>query len=257
MGGKRWTKQEDSLIIKLNKQGMDYAQIVKQLPNRTKSSCNQRGIFLGLKNDNNVNKKFFERDDEEKHYILGYWLADGCISYKSGGYYFNIVSKDKEHLEKMSKIMNIKTPIGVHSKSTFQLNVGNKALVESLISIGGQYRKSRTIKIQDLEFNPKYFNHLLRGYFDGDGGFQWQSYVKNNGEKSLSTIRFTGCSNIINSMYEYIGIKGSIYKDNRKNNCLYLAYSGKEMRFLADYMYKENTISLTRKYKDYLKYRNW
>ncbi len=251
VGGKRWTKQELDLLIKLNKEGKNYIEIANTLNTRTPNACRLQGIDLGLDGENNnAIANFFLRDDEEKHYILGYWLADGCIMKKSGGYYFSIVSNDKSHLEKMSKVMGVKTKIYKNSNNAYELRVGNKKLVQNLINIGGIYRKTKKTTIYDIKFNKKYFYTVLRGLFDGDGGFQYQCYVKANGKRSVSSIKFTGSELMIESIYKYLGY-GTYHQDSRGGDSYYLSFYGNEMRDLLDKMYHNSTIYLDRKYKIY------
>lgn len=251
MSGIKWTYQEDKVVVDANHNGLSYARITELLPNRTLSSIQQRGNKLKLKGCNRANSEFFKRNDEYSHYVLGYWLADGCIMYKTGGWYFSLVSNDYGHLEKIAQIMEVKTKIYYNSNKAFELRVGDKELVNNLMQLGAIYRKTNSIKINDLKFDPLQFNHLLRGYFDGDGGYQFSGYTKLNGRRSIAGIKFTGSENLIKSLYEYIKTKGVLDKDTRKNNCYYLSYYGSKMRQLLNFMYKGANISLERKHKIY------
>lgn len=249
-----WSTEEENKLIELRSKGFTAVEIAEEL-NRKVNSVRGKTYKLDAPLKANVDEDFFSRDDELSHYVLGYWLADGCIMYKSGGYYFSIVSIDKEHLRNISKIMKMDTKLYNNSFGTYEIRVGNKKLVESLISIGGDYRKTFTIELDDIVFNETHFNHLLRGYFDGDGGFQFSNFTKKDGTNSINGIRFTGCSKIVNSFYNYIGIKGSLYKDKRNEDCLSLSYHGDKMRGVLDYMYKDCSISLKRKHDIYLKHK--
>lgn len=218
---------------------------------RKEHSIRNRMKRLGIKSPKNVNENFFLRDDEEKHYILGYWLADGCIMYKSGGYYFSIVSNDLEHLRDIATIMEVKTKLYKNSNDAYEIRVGNKRLVKSLMDIGGTYRKTETMHIDKIHFNKKHFRHLLRGFFDGDGSVSHQRYTKKDGSNSVSGIKFSGAKTMITSLYEFMGSKGTLYPDYRKDNCYYLEYHGDEMRNILKYMYKDSSIKLKRKEKAY------
>lgn len=246
---KRWSKEENSLLIKLNKKGLKYSTISNLLPDRSLIACQLEGQKLGLKSNNNVNKTFFEQNTPEMHYILGYWLADGCIMNKTGGYYFSIVSKDKSHLEIIAKIMSIKNKIYNNSNETYELRIGNKILVKSLISIGGQYRKTKTISFYDIIYNKVYFYDLLRGYFDGDGSIIKSNFIKKNGKQSISGIKFTGAKKIIESLRDILKF-GIIYKDNRFD-AYYLSIYGEKGRSILSKMYNNSKIHLERKYKQY------
>jgi hypothetical protein len=248
MGGKVWLDEEKEVLTKMNGDGVKYNKIADIL-GRTHYSCQQQGKKIGLRGNINVNEDFFNQETEEKYYVLGYWLADGCISNKSGGYYFNLVSIDRQHLENIAKIMDVKTPICKrYDNSAYDLTVGNKKLVESIIGIGGTYRKTKTISLNNIIFDKKYFYTMLRGFFDGDGGYQF--YKNKKGGRNVSSIKFTGSKLMINSIFEYIGY-GKLSKDNRKNECYYLSFCGDKMRELLDNMYRNSSLYLERKYKIY------
>lgn len=247
-----WSELEDNKLIEFRKNGLTAIEIGRKL-NRKTTSIRNRTYKLNAPLAENVDEDFFLRDDEEMHYILGYWLADGCIMYKSGGYYFSIVSIDKEHLQNMARIMKMKTKLYKNSFGAYEIRVGNRKLVESLISIGGDYRKTWTVGLNDLVFNKKHFRHLLRGYFDGDGSFQYSGFTKKDGTISLSSLKFTGSSKLTQSVYDYIGTKASLYKEERHKDCYYLEYYGDEMRELLEYMYDDCNIALKRKHGIYLK----
>lgn len=249
VGGKRWTSKEKTMLRDMNINGFNYVEIANKL-GRTPASCRIMGNKLGLQGDRNIKENFFSLETEEKYYILGYWLADGCIMKKSGGYYFSIVSNDKVHLENIARTMGVKTKIYKNSNSAYELRVGNKKLVQSLINIGGTYKKTKTMTINDIKFDRKYFYTVLRGFFDGDGGFQYQGYIKADGTRSVSSIVFTGSKLMIESIYQYLGY-GTYYQDSRGGDSFYLNFYGDEMRSLLNKMYQNSTIHLERKYKIY------
>lgn len=139
-----------------------------------------------------------------------------------------------------------------YDSDAYDLAIGNKKLVESLINIGGSYRKTKSMTINDIAFDEKYFYTLLRGFFDGDGGYQYQGYEKADGTHSISTIKFTGSKLMIKSIHDYLG-HGVLREDKRKNDCYYLSFYGDEMRVLLHKMYNNSTIHLERKYKVYAK----
>ena len=69
-----------------------------------------------------INEKFFSSWDHNMSYVLGFIVADGCVGVrrirkKDGvkNYYFNITSKDKDHVENIKKAMD--SCHGIHSKN--------------------------------------------------------------------------------------------------------------------------------------------
>lgn len=247
MAGKRWTKQEEQTLIEMNADGYNYREISNVL-GRSLASCQQRGRnVLGLNGDQNVNDKFFEQDNQMTNYVLGYWMADGYITHKSGGWYFGLTSIDLEHLENIAELMDFKGNITPRNDGkTYDLVIGNKELVHNMIDMGCRYNKTHTMTINDLDINPKYFYDFLRGFFDGDGSYALQTYMKNDGTRSISSIKFTGTKTMLTSIQKELGF-GTIAPDKRKNDCVYLLLFGDEMRTTLDLMYEGNEIALDRK----------
>jgi len=252
MSSKPWTSEEISVLQSMNENGFDYLEISNKIA-RSPSACRQKGRFLGLHGDMNVNFDFFSLETEEKYYILGYWLADGCIMEKSGGHYFSIVSNDKDHLEKMHSIMKIRTKIYKNSNNAYEIRVGSKRLIQSLFDMGCSCRKTENMSLNDLSFDDAYFYVLLRGFFDGDGGYQYSGFTRKDGVRNVSGIKFTGSKIMIESIYDYIGY-GTLHPDTRKRDCYYLSFYGDNMRSLLRKMYDKSTIQLNRKYDVFKKF---
>ncbi len=114
-------------------------------------------------------------------YVLGFIIADGCIGVKrltsraSGGkyYYFNITSKDRLHLEKIRRIIGSRQKL--YSKSSkaggkekyYFIQVSNQEICKDLLRLGVYPKK--TYNLAPIEIPDRYFNHFVRGFFDGDG----------------------------------------------------------------------------------------
>ena len=251
MTGRRWTNQEEQTLIKMNAEGYNYREISNAL-GRSLASCQQRGRnVLGLSGDQNVNEKFFEQDNQVTNYVLGYWMADGYITHKSGGWYFGLTSIDLEHLENIAELMEFKGNINVRKDGkTHDLVIGNKALVENMVNLGCQYNKTHTMSINDLNINPNYFYDFMRGFFDGDGSYAFQTYVKNDGTRNISSLKFTGTKKMLTSIRKTLGY-GTLIPDKRKADCGYLMFFGDEMREFLDLMYRDSEIALERKERIY------
>lgn len=254
MGAKHWSKEEIDILANLNKQGLNYREISKLIETRTYESCLGMANRLELQSSekSNVDVNFFQRNDEISNYVLGYWLADGCIMKKSGGYYFSLVSIDKEHLLKIKNVMKLRNKLHKNSGNAYEIRVGSKKLVQSIIELGGKYNKTEIIKFDDFDISDKFFYDFLRGYFDGDGSICVSNFIKKDGSQSIDKIKFTGSENVIRSLHLILGDKYKcyLYKDSRgnKNNCWYLTLCGNDMRKLLDKMYGNATIYLDRKY---------
>lgn len=254
MTGRRWTVQEENILIKMNADGYNYAEIAQKIK-RSLYACQQRGLKLGLAKARNVNENFFKQDNRITNYVLGYWMADGYITYKSGGWYFGLTSIDLEHLEKIAELMDFKGNITARGDSgAYDLVIGNKELVLNMIGMGCRYNKTHEMAIDDLDISPEYFYDFLRGFFDGDGSYSFQSYIKRDGSRSISSLKFTGTKKMLLSVQEVLEF-GTLIPDTRKSNCGYLMIFGDKMRELLDSMYKDNEIALERKEIIYKKHK--
>lgn len=253
-----WTKDEIYKLKTLRSQGLSFNEIQKRIEGKDKRQCEYKFNNLGREKKLNVNTDFFYKNNEVSNYILGYWLADGCIMNKSGGYYFSMVSNDMDILMRIKEEMNIKTKIYNNSNNALELRVGNKKLVENMLDLGCEYRKTHTIEFDSFDIKDEFFYDFLRGYFDGDGNLV-KGITKMDGTKSVINAKFTGCENIIKSLDKILKSKGfnsRIYKDNRegKNNCWYLSFPSKEGRKILNLMYNGSKIHLNRKKDEFLKY---
>lgn len=124
-------------------------------------------------------------------------------------------------------------------------------IVNDLIKLGCIPNKSLYIKYPEI---PNHLNrHFIRGYFDGDG-----SIIYNENNDALSAHLCSGSFEFLESIQKiYINeIEGytetKILKDKRSNVCT-LAKGGKiATMHLLDYLYKNCSIYLDRKYNKYL-----
>ncbi len=108
-------------------------------------------------------------------YVLGFFVADGCISESSGRknnpYTVTITSKDLELLEDMKKALSseykISKKFGSAGTIAHQLQFRNLAMANDLIGLGVYPRK--TYHLPPVKVPDPYFADFVRGFFDGDG----------------------------------------------------------------------------------------
>ena len=117
----------------------------------------------------------FKRNDEYSEYFLGLLLTDGCISKNSSktsnsinlslseidGY---MVEKFRDWVSPRSKVSKVRQKI--NNSIMYALNITNSEVEEWLNRKGNFKNKSYNCKI----YTPITWN-ILRGIFDGDGGF--------------------------------------------------------------------------------------
>lgn len=211
--------------------------------------------------------QFKNIDTEEKAYFLGFAFGDGCNTY-SKGYKFTMASikEDKEIFIKFGKIFPFFKVCKYPSKpKVIFLECYEKDFVIDLIKLGLLQNK----KLQDLQNNFKipdiedrFLNHFIRGFFDADGCVYIPSRYRSRNnikiEIGLGTENF--CLQI-KQLLEDNNIKLQYIVRSKKanNNKYYNSYTlmsscrGKSLKF-AEFIYKNSTIFLKRKYEKFYKY---
>ena len=121
-----------------------------------------------------INQDIFKTWTQEMSYLLGYIIADGCISVdktrKNKPYSLNITSKDKKHLYKLRSLLGSSHKISNKSGSTggaFQIQIRNQTIADDLIKL--EVFPRRTYNLDPVKVPEKYFSDFVRGFFDGDG----------------------------------------------------------------------------------------
>ncbi len=158
-----------------------------------------------------VNHNFFKKWSPNMAYVLGFFAADGnMIRNKLGGYYISIEITDKELLEKIRgimesdhKISSRRRPNKINQKTSYRLRIGNKTIFNDLLDLGITPGKSLTIELPRIP--SKYFNHFVRGYFDGDGCVNictYQNKYKNKPSTIINSTFTSGSKSILKKLKE-------------------------------------------------------
>jgi hypothetical protein len=202
-----------------------------------------------------VNEDFFKKWSYDMAYILGFWFADGFISYgKNRGYLFSIFQHENEKylLIKMLKKMGSDCPIYKDDKY-IKISIYSKKIVEDIIRIGGKERKSLDVKFPDIP--KKYLPDFVRGLWDGDG-----CITRNKKEDRYVCSLVSGSKEFIYSLHAELsknikGLKGSIFESkNKRVHFLYvLSFSSNDTIRLREYMYgSPSNLRMERKYNRFL-----
>ena len=103
-----------------------------------------------------LNEKAFDSmTSEEQFYWLGFMYADGNISYEGNRIEVRLSIKDKDHLEKFRKFLNLSTEIrtGICNGNAFcHLSVRNKHMWNTLNNLGCTPKKTLTLQFPQLSF---------------------------------------------------------------------------------------------------------
>lgn len=219
----------------------------------------------------NYNKDYFSIiDTEDKAYWLGFLYADGCINryyknekLKSMSLELNLCEKDKEHLNKFLKCLNSNVPIqektnnvGGKQYKSYRLTINCTKLCYDLIDLGCTPQKTYTIKFPTDDIVPKnLMKDFLRGFFDGDGCI---SVTRMNDKPHIVT-NFSGMSGMLKSISDFLisekilRVIPKIHKDERREETYNMYFYGSDSnKEFLDYLYKDATIYLDRKYNTYI-----
>lgn len=211
----------------------------------------------------NTNHNFFNNiDKEEKSYILGLYLADGCITYPNR-ISFSQTEKDKELIyivrkflcpccniiiTKEKKIFNGKYIMN----PMYRIHICSSEIHNTLESYGIGERKTYFCDT-DLSFIPKdQMIHFIRGYFDGDGTISLTKGTKSDGYKFENvTCRITSYKKdhlliIHDFLLNEYNIHSNIIKERRGNYIISIDRK-KDFILLRDLLYKNATLYLKRK----------
>jgi hypothetical protein len=239
-----WTAKENK-IIKDN-----YScnpNIWKLLPNRTREAIKVQARKLGYQRkcgNYNINFNFFENWTKESAYVIGFFLADGCVEPHLNRISCELSMKDYNHLFNIKKLMDCENPICIKkTRNSCALYIHNKKMVNDIIIKGVIPNKSARARLPEVP--EEFLRDLIRGYFDGDG-----SFYQDNSKK---TYQFLGNINFISDLekkLEKIGCskKNPSIHNKGSVNCYRIRYSSKEdIKKIFNFMYYSNCFNLTRK----------
>lgn len=255
----------DRSITKLSdKYGINRKTIIKYLNERNIEITNTHGK-IPFRED-----AFDFIDTEEKAYWLGFMYADGYITSKGNRIGLSLSIKDIDHLKKFntflnySKGMNITDSHQFGSKEKYNKNgelmqmvstvITNQHMWESLNALGCVPNKSLILTFPEerLFKSKNLIRHFIRGYVDGDGTLGVYQHSSSNANLEASLL-IVGTKPFLEGIQNYLGIKGFLMqKPNCSDNTYRLGYSTKKAENVADILYKDATIYLSRKYNIYI-----
>lgn len=213
------------------------------------------------------NEFYFDRiDTEEKAYFLGLLYADGCNN-KNNTVELALQEIDKYMVERFAKALDYSGPIYKRElnkkkkewQNSFRVSINSKLLSNSLINLGMFHKKSMILKFPTFDQVPEYLmRHFIRGYIDGDGcicistkNYKYKNKITQYLVCSLSLVGTEQfCSSVANFIFNKINIK--FPKASKHANIFEIRISDRSnIKVILDWLYKDATIYLGRKYKKY------
>lgn len=203
-------------------------------------------------------------DTEEKAYWLGFIWADGCILNQrkekhNYGFELGIAIKDIEHLKLFCNFISldkskIKIRLGkeiifrdktIKSGESCRIQISNEHFWKTLYNLGCVPDKTHhEIFPKESVFKSKeLIHHFIRGFFDGDG---WV-YLNN---RNYLNVGICGQQEFLETILKYIpeDIVKNINNLSNTEIIKVLRWGGTKAEVFLNYIYKNSTISLDRKF---------
>lgn len=263
---KKLTEDDKKEICKLYQEGLSCPKIAEQydlsdamvlkilkknkIDRRSAEECHRKYPIY---------EDFFDIiDTEEKVYFLGFLYADGC-NHKNANYIsLGLKQTDRDILVQLASLIykeepesHVKIQDRTHENKgiTTYFTINSKHICEQLEKLGCY--QAKTFKLEYPNWMPEHLHrHFIRGYFDGDGGFNVNT---NKGQgssmKITSTLKFViKVKNIIESQLD---VHFSVYKAIH-SDVYDISMSGdRAVRKVLDWLYDSSSIYLERKYVKY------
>jgi hypothetical protein len=203
------------------------------------------------------NVKYFDKYTPENCYWAGFILADGCIRSDRDAVEIHLQKRDKKHLLKLARAMNFSGDL-IYDKSSkaYTLSVAGKWFPKALKkNFDITSKKSLTVAFP-TQVPKKYWSHLIRGYFDGDGCITMTT---------CPTINFIGTNDFLDFLRKlFYGFGVRLKSKNRYSPLIptdnesisHIHYSGLNAKKILNRLYdfSNENVRLTRKYKRFIKY---
>lgn len=235
----------------VNQNAMDYFFAEKGYVKR--STLRKENIKIDIFNPVNT---------PEAAYILGFYIADGCLN--GNKFVITLNEKDKEILEKIRDYMSPITKLiykketinkqGIVSHPMYSFAFACKEIVSCLEDLGLGKNKTYLSKSIKNIVPKELMWDFIRGYWDGDGCISSSNVTKNVKETSYNYINigFTIISkdpDILSEMNEFFieeGINTHVYPDN-KGNYLVGTHSKSEVEKIYNKLYTSSNLFMERK----------
>lgn len=207
-----------------------------------------RQVQQSNKRKYNINDNYFDKENSNMAYIMGFWAADGNVSNKENRLDLELHSKDIEILEKINKELQNERPIKryecqsgyIKNKVLFWSSKIKKVFNDYGIVPNKTYSKDFHAP---YKLNKKYWIDYIRGFFDGDGSIKISG---NSLTFDLNCLNKNFLIDIQKFLKEYYNIKSNI----SWSGTVYRLYTyGEESKKIYSVLYTPNSLYLKRKFK--------
>jgi len=251
---KLWHKDESDQLRKHFAESSK-EELLKVFPRRSWSAILAQGERLHTKRNRQkptrkVNEGYFNKWSPNMAYILGFILADGCITegtYRgySDALKFGVHPKDIDILEKIKQELESEHKISL-GKNAAHLCITSQKIVDDLKNLGISYRKSLREKIPKVP--EKYTRDFIRGIVDGDGSISFDT------RRGYPTLSVCGGRNTMQFIRDHflllLGINSKVGRRKKSKHYLYsIAYRANSAKSLIDYLYNNADLYLERKFR--------
>lgn len=235
-----------------------------------------REFGLNQPNKGRFIKKYFQNDNyfdnidnEHKAYWLGWLYSDGYNNEDRGIVVLSLQEQDRETLEKFKIDLESTSPLQFIDYSQYKnytnqyrLSINSKILSRKISQLGCWQNKSLTLEFPKKEQVPEFLiRDFIRGMWDGDGSICY-CYLNNTKHQNLKGRLCVGCGitgtehicfKIKEILKKELNINVHIRKDKDPDTpTRQLHINGtQQIRVFLQWLYKDSTIFLKRKYDKY------
>lgn len=244
----------EDIIVQRYKDGDSSEKISKDLDLNASTVCRVlKRNNIELKKAKHFNRKYQINEDfldeintQEKAYFLGFMYADGCVHKRKTNFNLTLHQQDVDILEIFSNIFYGFNKVVTTDGGYRALTIYSAKLCSKLIQNGCM--PAKTFKVQLPKLPKELLSHFLRGVYDGDGCI-------NLCESGRVRVILTGYSEFLKEIQDYLstrGISGILRIVKGDNVASFVVSKNYDTKAFLEYLYKDATIYLNRKYEKYL-----
>lgn len=207
-----------------------------------------------------LNEHYFDIiDTEEKAYILGFIYADGNNLFRTNRISIHLSKIDEEILKKMSQIFYGAEVLKYNSRTNDKgtvfhyvwLNLYSKHMSQHLATLGVVEAKSHKIVFPEW-LDKSLYRHFIRGLIDGDGWIYLPQIEDNRNSPNVGLICTRQVNDFLKDYFEKeLGLKSYLVKAHKQDfdvMCEIRVKNYHQCKIFLDWLYKDATIHLQRKY---------